>query len=195
MVLLLAERWVISPGHLEILPLLENGNCGTWDLVYLISAQHLSTYDSIHLDKKVKESRTVLCMFYLWPHWLQLLSISLNLAEMFLSRQPLYSGHIYHSPAPVHCMCYDMLSFLFIYIRSFNWKKKLTKKKRLHRTSSYRCGIGKGNGNSTQYSCLISLTVETMERAVVHGITKELNMTWQLNTNNSMDEASEASYK
>ena len=41
----------------------------------------------------------------------------------------------------------------------------------------------------------IPWTVETMERAIVHGITKELNMTWQLNTNNSMDEASEASYK
>ena len=41
----------------------------------------------------------------------------------------------------------------------------------------------------------IPWTVETMERATVHGITKELDTTWQLNTNNSMDEASEASYK
>ena len=41
----------------------------------------------------------------------------------------------------------------------------------------------------------IPWTVETMEWATVHGVTKELDTTRQLNTNNNIDEASEASYK
>ena len=40
---------------------------------------------------------------------------------------------------------------------------------------------GAGNGNPLQYSCLGNPTDRGAQWARVHGVTKELDMTWQLN--------------
>ena len=42
---------------------------------------------------------------------------------------------------------------------------------------------GEGNGNPLQYSCLGNLMDRGAWRATVHGVAKELDMTWQLNNN------------
>ena len=48
-----------------------------------------------------------------------------------------------------------------------------------------RRSSGGGNGNSLQYSCLGNLMDRGAWQATVHGITKELDMTEQLNNNNN----------
>ena len=40
---------------------------------------------------------------------------------------------------------------------------------------------GEENGNSLQYSCLGNPMDRGAWRAIVHGVTKESDMTWQLN--------------
>ena len=42
---------------------------------------------------------------------------------------------------------------------------------------------GGGHGNPLQYSCLGNLMDRGAWRATVHGVAKELDMTWQLNNN------------
>ena len=44
---------------------------------------------------------------------------------------------------------------------------------------------GEGNGNPLEYSCLGNTTDRGPWRSTVHGVTKELHMTLQLNSNNS----------
>ena len=44
-----------------------------------------------------------------------------------------------------------------------------------------------GNGNPLRYSCLQNPRDKGAWRATVHGVTKELNVTRGLNTNNSID--------
>ena len=44
---------------------------------------------------------------------------------------------------------------------------------------------GEGNGNPLQYSCLENLMDRGGWQAAVHGVAKELNMTEQLNIDNS----------
>ena len=43
---------------------------------------------------------------------------------------------------------------------------------------------GEGNGNLLQYSCLGNPMDRGAWWATVHGVTKELDITWQLNNNN-----------
>ena len=43
---------------------------------------------------------------------------------------------------------------------------------------------GKGNGDPLQYSCLRNLIDSGVWRVAVHGVTKESNMTLQLNNDN-----------
>jgi len=44
---------------------------------------------------------------------------------------------------------------------------------------------GEGNGNPLQYSCLDNLMDRGVWWAKIHGVTKELDMTEQLNNDNS----------
>ena len=44
---------------------------------------------------------------------------------------------------------------------------------------------GKGNGNPLQYSCLENPMGRGAWWAIVHGVAKESDMTWQLNNNKS----------
>ena len=43
---------------------------------------------------------------------------------------------------------------------------------------------GEGNDNPLQYSCLGTPMNRGAWRATVHGVAKEVDMTWQLNNNN-----------
>jgi len=43
---------------------------------------------------------------------------------------------------------------------------------------------GEGNDNPLQYSCLGNPWTEKTGRLTIHGVAKELDMTWQLNSNN-----------
>ena len=43
---------------------------------------------------------------------------------------------------------------------------------------------GEGNDNPLQYSCLGTPMNRGAWRATVHGVAKEVDITWQLNTNN-----------
>ena len=43
---------------------------------------------------------------------------------------------------------------------------------------------GEGSGNPLQYSCLGNPWTEKTGRLTIHGVAKELDMTWQLNSNN-----------
>ena len=45
---------------------------------------------------------------------------------------------------------------------------------------------GEGNGNPLQYSCLGSLMDRGAWRATVHGVTRESDTTWQLNSNKNL---------
>ena len=50
---------------------------------------------------------------------------------------------------------------------------------------SGRCP-GEGNSNLLQYSCLGNHMDRGVWQAIVHGVTKELDMTWQLNNNKDL---------
>ena len=45
---------------------------------------------------------------------------------------------------------------------------------------------GEGNSNLLQYSCLGNHMDRGVWQAIVHGVTKELDMTWQLNNNKDL---------
>ena len=45
---------------------------------------------------------------------------------------------------------------------------------------------GEGNGNPLQYSCLENLMDRGTWQAIVHGATREWNMTYQLNKNSNI---------
>ena len=48
---------------------------------------------------------------------------------------------------------------------------------------------GKGNGSPLQYSCLGNPMDRKAWRAIVHGVTKESNTTWQLNNSHNACQA------
>ena len=49
---------------------------------------------------------------------------------------------------------------------------------------------GEGNGNPLQYPCLDNPRDRGAWRATIHGVSRELDMTYQLNTNNMYGEVS-----